>query len=536
MSIEAPAAQTAQSLPSANSAPQSAPWFTWSLIVLLVVIFGAEMVLNLEPDGKSLGPSLSTLYALGGVSRSAVVGQGQWWRVFTAPLLHASIPHVLFNGLALFLVGRHLEPRLGWRWMSATFAVSAVAGSLMSIALNAPGVISVGASGGIVGVFAIAIGVANRLSPDPPPRAMLRWAIYGLLSSFATLLLNVVHQGDTTTIEFGIGTGASGVDYAAHFGGAAAGALFGVLLLPRWRYMELRPPVPVIAVTIAGAYFAVVTLSLAAIANLYGESMQLDPNVHGTVGNFVSEADELVRRHPHDPTVLYVKAVSMLGKGDAAGAEAALRAGLAETGILDDLVPSMRPILQAQLAAVLYAEKKTEEAKVMAVPVCDEAPAQLVVILQNDGLCPDTTPPPALQRPTPPPVDQPSVPAPPGMRIGTIDVARRPSPAPVTRAATAPQPTVDAGDPTRVLDDAREQLRQGDADKAAAELQAALKDTSRRDVDVAPAAKANMAALLAVALYVRGEDQDAKAVAERACPFETTGLYAKLLRDDKLCP
>jgi hypothetical protein len=57
--------------------------FTVSLIVLLAIVFAAELALD-RPGGKPLTPSLSTLYLMGASSRTAIFDPGEWWRLLAS--------------------------------------------------------------------------------------------------------------------------------------------------------------------------------------------------------------------------------------------------------------------------------------------------------------------------------------------------------------------------------------------------------------------------------------------------------------------
>src|SRR5208283_6230464 len=94
--------------------------------------------------------------------KSLVLEDGQWWRLFSAPLLHGGLLHIAFNGIALYFAGAVLENVIGRAWFAGVFAVSAVTGSAMSLLINPDSLISVGASGAIMGLFAAAFVVAYR--------------------------------------------------------------------------------------------------------------------------------------------------------------------------------------------------------------------------------------------------------------------------------------------------------------------------------------------------------------------------------------
>ncbi|HEU0054430.1 MAG TPA: rhomboid family intramembrane serine protease, partial [Longimicrobium sp.] len=82
-----------------------------------------------------------------------VVRQGREpWRLLTAALLHASVPHIAFNLMALLALGPVVEKHAHRAWLAIVFVAAALAGNLAS-ALLLPRGVSVGASGGLLGIF-----------------------------------------------------------------------------------------------------------------------------------------------------------------------------------------------------------------------------------------------------------------------------------------------------------------------------------------------------------------------------------------------
>ena len=151
------------------------PVLTHGLLGVIAAIFACELLFPVEPAAGFLDPGVHTLAALGALDRNSVFEQGEWWRLFSAPFLHGGFLHVLFNGFALFLAGMILERVIGHAWFAAIFAVSAVCGSLISLSINPANVVSVGASGAIMGLFAATLVAAHRfpaclLYTSPSPR------------------------------------------------------------------------------------------------------------------------------------------------------------------------------------------------------------------------------------------------------------------------------------------------------------------------------------------------------------------------------
>jgi len=91
------------------------------------------------------------LVQLGALDLTRVWLDGEWWRLGSAALLHGSWLHLLLNMSALGSIGEWLEPALGSRNTLLIFILSALGGSLASLAwCEAP--VVVGASGGILGL------------------------------------------------------------------------------------------------------------------------------------------------------------------------------------------------------------------------------------------------------------------------------------------------------------------------------------------------------------------------------------------------
>lgn len=129
----------------------------------------------------------------------------QPWRLLTVTFVHASIWHVALNMLALWALGRSLEPLLG-RWRFATlYVLSAIGGSVL-VALLAPGTWVVGASGAVWGLLGAMFVIGRHLGAN--------------VTAIAVLLgLNLV-------ITFLPG---SNISWQGHIGGGLVGALVGLI-------------------------------------------------------------------------------------------------------------------------------------------------------------------------------------------------------------------------------------------------------------------------------------------------------------------
>jgi len=83
-----------------------------------------------------------------------LVGVGEWWRTITGGFLHAGALHLGMNMLALWIVGRAMEPHIGPARFGAIYATSLIGGSLgVCLMFNSSQGATVGASGAVFGLF-----------------------------------------------------------------------------------------------------------------------------------------------------------------------------------------------------------------------------------------------------------------------------------------------------------------------------------------------------------------------------------------------
>ena len=73
---------------------------------------------------------------MGASERAQVLGQGEWWRLFTATVLHGSPVHLIGNLITFLMVGFLLEPMIGIGWFSAIYFTGGFAGAMVSIMLQ----------------------------------------------------------------------------------------------------------------------------------------------------------------------------------------------------------------------------------------------------------------------------------------------------------------------------------------------------------------------------------------------------------------
>lgn len=190
----------------------------WDLLDRYPMTFGvlaANLLLFLFAGYKSGGwpVDIDMQLALGTNEYSRTLREP--WRLLTHGFLHFDPIHFALNSLALFILGRILEVHFGSSRLWVVYAVSVIAGGVVSAlwyGLVAGPAVSAGASGGIFGLillgFLYARSVPERLGTLADH--LQYWIVAGVVISLVI----------------------PGIDMASHAGGAAAGAVAGLLVKP----------------------------------------------------------------------------------------------------------------------------------------------------------------------------------------------------------------------------------------------------------------------------------------------------------------
>ncbi len=173
-----------------------------TLIVINVAVYIWEMVSHAglyayRGGGYPCGNLAECRFAMW----PAAVHHGQWYRLFTAPFLHANIEHILFNMLTLAIIGSPVEAELGKGRFIIVYLLSALGGSVGSYLLSNANELGLGASGAIFGLMGAYFVLARRR----------HWEIRTIL---AFIVINLV-----------IGFASTAIDWRAHLGGMITGAV-----------------------------------------------------------------------------------------------------------------------------------------------------------------------------------------------------------------------------------------------------------------------------------------------------------------------
>lgn len=358
------------------------PWLTYALLLAMALVYLGEALLHADVQGSLFDPSLQTLVAWGGMSRT-MVEKGEWFRILTAAFVHGGLAHLAMNSLALYIAGSALEPIIGRWWFAGLYFLSAVGGGVASITINAPNIVGVGASGAIMGLFGFFLTIAFRFPKGPVRQAFIANSLGTLIPSTLPALLPLI-------------TGGSGfsIDYAAHGGGAAVGAVVGLLFVFIWRPEQRFPPLAAFAAVVTLAAVCVLGWGAHELRNDFAEQsfaarLMPDDIQPKTSDEARRRADDIIRRFPTDPRGHYYKALSYADKNDNAGTEreARIAVDLAERypGIFRD---SFRARTRMIHALALQQLNRDAEAKTAAGPVCGQSnETEIIDVLKRNGLC-----------------------------------------------------------------------------------------------------------------------------------------------------
>ncbi len=180
--------------------------------LLLWTNIGAFVLSWLVPD----------LIPLFGLEPSAVVLHLWVWQLVSYMFLHASVSHILFNMLALWMFGVELERRWGREFFLRFYFVAGVGAALTTILLSfVPGQlgaamwksVTIGASGAIYGLL-----VAYAIYF--PHRPIYIWMLFPIPARVFVLIMGAV------AFMSSIGGNQGGIANSAHLGGLVVGYLY----------------------------------------------------------------------------------------------------------------------------------------------------------------------------------------------------------------------------------------------------------------------------------------------------------------------
>jgi membrane associated rhomboid family serine protease len=203
----------------AGAEPGARPVVVPTLIALNVAVYAWTAV----EAGNPMYNALSGLFQEWSLV-PGLVQAGEWWRVLTSGFLHIGPIHLLFNMMALWVLGRDLETVLGRGRFLALYFVSLLGGAAAVMVFYAPDERVAGASGAVFGLMGALVVVLRRLRVPAGQ-------VFGLIG------INVL-------ISFVI----PGISLIGHLGGLVVGAAATAALV----YAPVRNRTAVQAAALAG--------------------------------------------------------------------------------------------------------------------------------------------------------------------------------------------------------------------------------------------------------------------------------------------
>jgi membrane associated rhomboid family serine protease len=191
----------------------------------IIAITGLTYIIGLIPG---VGSILTQFLAFNSVFLIPELGVIQPWRLLTVSLVHSGFFHIALNMLALWFIGRSLEPMLGRARFLALYLIGTIGGSV-AVALLAPGVWTVGASGAIFALFGALLVIGRHIGADIRVIAIL--IAINFAWPFVVAGIDAIGSG-----SFAASLAAVGISWQAHLGGLIAGALVGLI------YSRTRAP------------------------------------------------------------------------------------------------------------------------------------------------------------------------------------------------------------------------------------------------------------------------------------------------------
>jgi membrane associated rhomboid family serine protease/tetratricopeptide (TPR) repeat protein len=218
-----------------------------------------------------------------GAKIPSLVAHGEYWRLITASFLHASWPHLLWNMLSLFALGRLIEVFYGPLRFGAIFILSAIGGTVASYFFTPQ--TSLGASTGVLGLMGALLYHNLRYRAYLPDR----------LNTMYPFLVSMV------MVQFAMDLWNRGaIDVAGHLGGFTIGWVMAALLASRIMGEEQAErdwlPMPT-AVATAAALLAFGAFGLARA--LPAEADLLRAAQARTPEQIAAGLEEAVDRRPH---------------------------------------------------------------------------------------------------------------------------------------------------------------------------------------------------------------------------------------------
>ena len=194
---------TPEAVEFARQSQTTKPYFTYILLGSIVAVTLVQMATGLDKSIEAAG-----------FVKPDFVEKGEYWRILTGGALHGGLLHIYFNGQALYGFGNLIEYLSNRAHLAIVFVLAIIGGGLLSL-LFLPAGISVGASGGIMGLIGYLAIYGYRRKRQLPPDFLKSMLInIGFIAAFGIIAYQIV-------------------DNFGHLGGLIVGAIYGFIQIPK---------------------------------------------------------------------------------------------------------------------------------------------------------------------------------------------------------------------------------------------------------------------------------------------------------------
>ncbi|MVA79732.1 rhomboid family intramembrane serine protease [Agrobacterium vitis] len=353
------------------------PWFTFILCAAFLIVFRLQTAWTFSPQSNT-GFDLQTLVAFGAASRNLVFSS-DWFRLLSANFITESVVNLILNLAFLIFAGMSLERRHGAVYLLAIFFSGCIVGTLFSVLFSNPGVIHVGAIGGLTAIL-IARTISVPQTPSSPSREKLYREAVSHGRMFLTIGLPIIYFKTNPASYFG-----------NIMGGVCIGVACGILLRCKW-HIKYAARVRKAASALVFANAAIAAYAIYAVNAGFGDygylhSVAPAQETRRLTADAQKGGTLYIKSYPLDPTGYALIADHALSKGDYPEAEKYARKGLS---ILQQInrpeLQSTKMVMLAELALSLRGENKVEEAKEQANTPCSRW-TKIGRTLRKEGLC-----------------------------------------------------------------------------------------------------------------------------------------------------
>ena len=181
---------------------------TYSLILINILIY----IISAIKSKNFIDIDIITLIELG-AKVNLLINEGQIFRFITSAFLHGGIIHIIFNMMALKIIGVQVEQVYGRKKYAVIYLASAIGSSALSYILS-PQSISVGASGAVFGLLG----------------AMFMFGYKNRKNIGKEYMINIIQ---VIILNIAIGLTVPNIDNFGHIGGLIVGSLIAAVLFKR---------------------------------------------------------------------------------------------------------------------------------------------------------------------------------------------------------------------------------------------------------------------------------------------------------------